>query len=749
MVCYMLWRILSFLFNTYPPGEESWYRGKPQITPIEIVVYIIVGIMISIIVGILLSNSKEENNMTPPIADKIAYSFTLHNQKITDEYAWLRDPNWPNVQDKKIIEYLQAENNYTEQFFQTTQKEKETIFEEIKGRIKLADQSVYTKKGDYYYYTRTEEDKGYPIYCRKKHSMLAAEEIILDINFIARDNSFTTVRAVAISPDQTLMAYSVNFTGDEKFTIKVYDFKLNKYLDDEIKDVGHSIVWHEKLNGFFYMPLNENLRRDKVMFHSLGERQENDKLMFKIHDPLYQLNIEKSSSKQYVFINVSGLNTNEIHVIAMEDDKFQPKLIRPLKEGIFYDIEHNCHNGDNNFYIRTNEGAKNFRVVLVDVNNFQNSGWDNNYVPEDPDKYLINCEITKNYLILNYSDLALNLSKVKSLQDGAEKIIHFPDPAFLAITSSTNFEEDDIRVFYSSLVRPITTYSYDFNSEKLSILKTQEIPSGFNSEEYAVERIWVDNEGVKIPISLFYKKSLFHKDGSNPLYLYGYGSYGIGMAAAFRNIPISLVNRGFVYAIAHIRGGNDLGQDWYESAKFLNKKRTFTDFIASAEQLIKEKYTKKGNIVIGGGSAGGLLMGAVMNERPELFKAVVAHVPFVDVLNTMLDESLPLTPGEFKEWGNPKELEYFTYIKSYSPYDNIKPQNYPNLFITAGISDPRVGYWEAAKWVAKLRALKTDDNILLLKTNMGAGHQGASDRFDYLKESTEEIVFILKIFGII
>ena len=351
-------------------------------------------------------------------------------------------------------------------------------------------------------------------------------------------------------------------------------------------------------------------------------------------------------------------------------------------------------------------------------------------------------------MIINYRDQGLPVIKIKHLKEQDEKIIHFPDAAFTASAMSTNFDEDDIRVNYSSLARPNTTYSYDFNSDQLSILKVQEIPSGFNPEEYMVERIFADNEGVKVPITLLYKKSLFNKDGKNPLYLYGYGSYGISIPVSFRNTAISLVNRGFVYALAHIRGGDDLGHDWYKAAKFLNKKRTFDDFIASAKQLIKEKYTSQGNIAICGGSAVGMLIGAVINKQPELFKAALAHVPFVDVLNTMLDEELPLTPGEFKEWGNPKELEYFSYNKSYSPYDNVKAQNYPSLFITAGVSDPRVGYWEAAKWVAKIRATKLDDNILLLKTNMDSGHKGSSGRFDYLKEAADDIIFIFRVFDI-
>ena len=710
---------------------------KVNTTILTIIKYIV-------IIFLLQNCSEKENKVNPPKAEKIDYSFTLHNQNIIDPYAWLRDSNWPNVNNKKIIDYLKAENKYTEQFFAPLQKEKEQIFEELKGRIQLDDQSTYVKRDNYYYYTRNDKEKEYPIYCRKVGSTSAEEEIILDVNVIAKGNKFTQVGSVAISSDNRLMAYSVDLTGNEQYTIKVFDLEAKRYLTDEVHNVSSSIVWHEELKGFFYTPINENLRHDKVMFHLLGEKVLDDKLIFHITDTLYQVSLGKSSSKQYVFINVSGHDTNEIHAIEMRDHTFQSKLIRALEAGIFYDID---HNGDN-FYIKTNYKAKNFRIVLVNVNNFQNDPWENNYISEDNNKYLSSFDITKNYLILNYRDQGVPFIKIKNLKDGIEKVINFPDPSFVAESGSTNFDEDDIRVGYSSLARPSTTYSYDFNNEKLTVLKVQEIPSGFNPEEYVVERIFADYEGVHIPITLLYKKSLFKQDGHNPLYLYGYGSYGISAPISFRNSAISLVNRGFIYAVAHIRGGDDLGHDWYEAAKFLNKKRTFADFIAASQILINKHYTSKGNIVICGGSAGGLLIGAAINQRPELFKAAIAHVPFVDVLNTMLDETLPLTPGEFKEWGNPKELEYFNYIKSYSPYDNIKSQNYPSLFVTAGISDPRVGYWEAAKWVAKIRDTKTDSNIVLLQTNMDTGHKGASGRFEYLKEVADEIVFILTIFSI-
>ncbi|WP_342270007.1 S9 family peptidase [Rickettsia endosymbiont of Orchestes rusci] len=682
--------------------------------------------------------------MKQPIATKQNYSFEIHGQTINDEYHWLRDSKWPDVQDSKILEYLKEENKYTENFFADLQLEKEKIFEELKARIKLDDISTYTKKENYYYYYKTEADKNYPIYCRKHGSLKAEEEIILDVNILAKNRDFTDVALVAMAPDQNLTAYSVNFNGNEKYDIKIYDLKAQKYLPDEIKDVSGSITWHEELNGFFYISINENLRHDKVMFHHLGNDSAQDQLIFNVTNPLHQVDIEKSASRQYVFINSADYNENEVYVISMQDHNFILQLVQAAQNGIFYDI---AHNGDY-FYIRTNLDAKNFRIARVKTDNFEKSDWHDNYIKEENDKYLSSFDITNNYLILNYRDHGLPLIKVKNLEGGIENNIHFPDSSFTASSYSTNFDEDDIRVNYSSLARPTTTYSYDFNKDKLSILKVQEIPSGFNPDEYQVERIFADNEGAHVPITLFYKKSLFKKDGSNPLYLYGYGSYGISLSAAFRNTAISIADRGFVYALAHIRGGDDLGHDWYEAAKFLTKKRTFEDFIACTEALIKEKYTSKNNIVIMGGSAGGMLMGYVINEQPEFYKAAIAHVPFVDILNTMLDESLPLTPIEFKEWGNPKDIEYFNYIKSYSPYDNVKPQNYPALFVTCGLSDSRVGYWEAAKWVAKLRTNKIDNNILLLKTNMDAGHKGASGRFDYLKEAADELVFIFKIFGI-
>ncbi|RYE06507.1 MAG: S9 family peptidase [Rickettsiaceae bacterium] len=682
--------------------------------------------------------------MLPPIAKKITSVTKVHDQDLYDDYAWLRDPKWPVVNDTKILNYLEAENKYHDHFFGTLSKEQEIIFQELKSRIKLEDQSTHIKRDNYYYYTRTETDQEYIIYCRKL-GQDGNEEILLDVNKLARDNKFVAIGDFSISPDHKLMAYSVNVSGDESYDIKIFDLAAKKYLSDRIDNTSGDIVWHEKIPGLFYVPVSENWRFNKVMFHYLGQSSTDDQLIFHELDPMYNVSVDKSASRKFIFINVGGYESNENLFISMDDINFNYQTIFPRAEGVYYYVDH----GGDYFYLSTNLQAKDFKILKTKADDYQSNQWQT-LIDEKPNQYLDSFDLSKNYLILNYKVDGLPLISIVDLESMNEKTINFPDQSFEATAAQANFAEDDIRIFYSSLVRPSTTYSYDFYRDKLSVLKTQEISSGFASDEYRTERIWADtdNDDIKVPISLFYKKSLMKKDGTNPLYLYGYGAYGIGIATTFRNSAVTLADRGFVFAIAHIRGGNELGQDWYESAKFLNKGRTFADFISSAEHLIAHNYTSKGNIVIWGGSAGGMLVGNVANTRPELFRAVIAHSPFVDILNTMLDDTLPLTPGEFKEWGNPQEKEYFECIKSYDVYGNIKAQQYPAMLINAGISDPRVGYWEAAKWVAKMRALKTDDNILIFKTDMSAGHKGPSGRFDYLKEAADDIVFVFSIFDI-
>ena len=601
-------------------------------------------------------------------------------------------------------------------------------------------------KDDYYYYSRTEEAKSYPIYCRKHESLDSPEEIILDVNKLAEGKQFTQVNSVTVSPDHNIMAFTVDYSGDEKYLVRLVDLRTGEFLPDTISDVsggGNPIVWHRTLKGFFYTSINKDLRPDTVMFHELGGEVAKDKIVLQEKNPTYSVDLAKSASDEYLIISSAGLSSDESQIVSLKDNDFNTQLVKARATNVKYKIEHN----DSYIYMLTNDAGPNFRITRADIKDLGYDNW-KEYIPLDTEKALLDFSISNNYILLNYTQKALPLVKVLHMKDGKAQILTFPDEAFTAKAYSTNFLEDDIRVEYSSLIRPKIIYTYDFYRNKLSVLKSTEVLGGYNPEEYEVRRLWADNKGVKIPVSLFYKKSLFKKDGTNPLYLYGYGSYGIAVNPSFRNDIISLVNKGFIFAIAHIRGGEELGYDWYQSAKFLNKKNTFEDYIACSEFLIQEQYTSKGNIVASGGSAGGLLVGAVINMKPELYKVAVAHVPFVDMLNTMLDESLPLTPGEFEEWGNPKKPEFFEYMKSYSPYDNVIAQDYPNIYSTAGVSDPRVGYWEAAKWVAKLREYKTDDNVILLHTNMSAGHFSSADRFEQITEYAEEYAFILKVFGI-
>lgn len=676
-----------------------------------------------------------------PIAKKVPYSFTVNNNKISDDFAWLRDRKWPKqVKDKSILAYLEAENNYADAYFSKYQPMITEIYEELKSRIKLTDQSAYTKKKNYFYYIRTEAEKAYQIFCRKYGSINAQEEIILDVNELAEHCSFVSVGTFSVSPDNNYVAYSVDYDGSERYKIRVLDLKTNTYLADEITQVIGSIVWHEAICGFFYTKTNKYWRSDKVFFHKLNCNPEDDQLIFEEGNALYNLVIQKSSDAKYLFIESSGHDNNEYYFVSTENTSLAPYIIQPRMPKVIYDVEH--YNGE--FFILTNDINENFRLVVTKVENPSQKFW-KTFLEFKENEYLKSFDISKSCLIITYKVNGLSAIKILNFINNEIKTLNFDEAAFSAIAYTSNFEEDDIRVEYSSLRQPKILYQYDLVLGKLNILKKNEVLGNFNSEEYQVERVHANNNGTLIPISIIYKKSKFKRDGSNPMFLYGYGSYGISLNPSFNNNIFSLVDRGIVYALAHIRGGDDLGYSWYTQAKFLTKKNTFEDFICCSKYLIENNYTSKGNIIIGGGSAGGLLIGTVINTNSELYKAAILHVPFVDVLNTMLDSSLPLTPGEYDEWGDPRKQEYFDYIKSYSPYDNINAQRYPHIYVTVGLSDLRVGYWEAAKWVAKLRSLKTDSNKLIFKTNMNLGHSGPSDRFAYLKEQAQDYCFILSL----
>ena len=676
------------------------------------------------------------------LAQKKQYSYIIHNQTIQDDYAWMRDTKWPNVEHKEILSYLKAENLNAESYFSNLSNLKQEIVEELKGRIQLSDQSTPVRKDDYWYYNRIEEESQYKLYCRVKSSIRNAakfiaqsdnlEEIILDIPFLAQNKSFYNLGGFSISPNGNYLAYSYDDTGNERYKINVKNLETSELLDIEICDASSQIIWHKSIFGFFYTKIDENWRSLQLFFYNINN--DTHSLIYEEKDHLYNLSISQTNIGKFLLLNISGHSANEIRVLDLEI--LEEGLIENLilvserEEKRFYDIEH--HGGY--FYIRHNSSTKTKEFFLSRALISKPDDWQQ-ILREFNLDYLVSFDVTQSSLLLNIKkdglpylmifDIA-NLQKIEELYfiSGEARIY------------STNFEDDDIRLDISSLIQPSSIYLRDGVGNKI-LLKQQLIPSGFDSELYHVERVKI----ALVPCTIVYRKDKFKKDGNNPLYLYGYGSYGISIPTSFRSSIISLLDRGVVYAIAHIRGGDDLGFEWYESAKFLNKKRSFEDYIAICDYLTKEGYCKK--IIASGGSAGGMLVGAVLNMRPELFQAAILHVPFVDVLNTMLDENLPLTPGEFKEWGNPKDPEYFEYIKSYSPYDNITSQEYPPMFVTAGLSDPRVGYWEAAKWVAKLREMKLGDHPIIFKTNMKQGHKGASGRFSYLEEIAEEFAFVV------
>jgi oligopeptidase B len=676
----------------------------------------------------------------PPKAKQKARIFTNFGENRVDYYDWLRDPNYPKVTDKNILNYLKEENLYTEHELSKNQALIDEIYKEIRGRIKEDDKTVPVKKGEYFYYSYIKEGMEYWVNARKHDSLDVEEEVILDENELASGVDYLRVVGIRVSPDHKLMSYAVDTSGNEEFEINVKNLKSGELLPDKVPHTFGKIVWDADSLGFFYVPVSENWRAKKVYYHKLGTDYKEDALLYEEKDEMYGVGISKSNSKKYLIIAVGSKEESEYYYLDLSKNNMDLQLFFPRKKNHLYSIsDHN-----DKFYILTNDNGKNFRIAVVDEG-AKSKNWED-FIPHQKERYIRDFELYKSHMVVTSSSNEDGLLDIEiiDLEDKSSQKLKFPDDSYDVDVIFTTYGAGGLRFNYSSLKTPQTIKEYDFATQKEVVLKTDTIPSGFNPDEYEIKRLYADSrDGKKVPISLIYKKDKFNHDGSNPLYLYGYGSYGYSIPLSFRKSIFSLVDRGFVYAIAHIRGGDDLGYEWYESAKFLTKKHTFYDFIDSAKYLIEQGYSKKGNITIAGGSAGGMLIGFCINDSPELFRTAIAHVPFVDVLNTMLDENLPLTPGEFKEWGNPKDKQFYEYIKSYSPYDNIKQQRYPNIFATAGLSDPRVTYWEPAKWVAKLRDTKIDDNILILKINMDAGHAGKSGRYTYLWEIAKEYAFVV------
>ena len=680
-----------------------------------------------------------EQDVPPPVAKVISKPDTLHGDVRIDDYFWLREKSNPEV-----IKYLEAENEYTEAVMKQTEEFQKLLYEELVGRIKETDLSVPEKIDDYYYYSRTEEGEQYPIYCRKKESLNAEEEILLDQNALAEGYDYFDIGAFQISRDHQLLAYSVDTTGSETFTLYVKDLNAGGLLKDEIKNIYYYVEWGNDNKTIFYTTLDEAKRPYKLYRHILGTAQEEDEMVYQESDEAFYLSISKTRNKEYLIMILGSITTTEVRYLKADLPKDNFQVIHPRQHEMEYYVAHHS----DKFYIMTNDEAKNFKLMEVSVTDPSKKNW-KEVIPHSDSVKIDGMDVFRNHLVVYEREKGLKKIRITNLMDSQVHYVDFPEPVYTYWRSrNPDFNTNMLRFNYTSLVTPRSVFDYNMDTKTRELKKQYEVLGGYDPSLYQSERIFAKaSDGTMVPLSLVYRKGMV-KDGNNPLLLHGYGSYGISQEPTFSSNRLSLLDRGFVYAMAHVRGGGEMGRYWYEDGKLLKKKNTFTDFIACAEHLIAEKYTSSNKLVIYGGSAGGLLMGAVTNMRPDLFKAVIADVPFVDALNTMLDPSIPLTVIEYEEWGNPNEEEYYDYMKSYSPYDNVEAKDYPNMLITAGLNDPRVQYWEPAKWTAKLRALKTDKNILLLKTKMGEGHMGASGRYDYLKDIAFEYAFIFDLFGI-
>ena len=675
-----------------------------------------------------------------PSAPKRHQEITTHGDTRIDPWFWLRD-----VEDPATLEYLRAENAHTEAVMAPEEELQERLFLEMRARIKEDDSTVPEKEGEYYYYTRFEEGKQYPIHCRKRRSLDGPEEILINVNELAEGKDYTRVGSWENSPDHKWLAYSVDSDGSEQYTIVIKNLETGELLDEAIPNSYYSLEWANDNRTIFYDVLDENHRPVKIFRHHLGEDPSKDELVYEEKDERFFVGVAKSSSQRFIFVASSGNNMSEWYFMDGNDPSSELTLVEPRRPDFEYDID---HHGER-FLIRNNgDGARDFKVSETPVSAPGFANW-SDFVPHVLGRPIGGFGLSQDYFVLYYRTNGLPQVQMRNLASGETHELTLDEEDYaVRLQGNREWESSNLRFSYASLTTPATVYDYDMDTREREFRKQTEVLGDFSSDKYQSRRVFATAEdGTQIPISLLYAKDT-PLDGSAPLYLYGYGSYGIIIDSDFSSVRLSLVDRGYIFAITHVRGGMDLGWDWYEGGKLLNKKNTFTDFIACAEHLIQEGYTTKGNIVSSGGSAGGMLMGAIVNLRPDLFKAVIADVPFVDVLNTMLDDTLPLTTMEYNEWGNPNDPQYYNYIKSYSPYDNVKSQDYPHMLITGGLSDPRVTYWEPTKWAAQLRELKTNDNLLLLKIHMDSGHAGASGRFDRLREVALEYAFILKVFAV-
>jgi len=683
-------------------------------------------------------------NPIPPVARKVPTTTTAAGRTLHDDYGWLE-----NRDDPQVIAYLEAENHYTEGMTAHTKDLEKELYEEMVGRLQETDLSVPYRRGGHYYYSREEEGRQYSIYCRKAGSLDGPEEVILDQNTEAEGHDFFRLGALEVSPDGRLLAWSFDTDGSERFTVRIKNLETGELYPDRIEEASWGLTWGNDNRTLFYRTLDETARPYRLWRHTLGADVAQDELLYQEDDGAFFVNLGKSRSQRYLLMSVDSATTSEVRVLAADTPDGSFRTLIPRQHGVEVEVVHQ----GGYFYIRTNEGARNFKLVRAPIGDPSREHWEE-VLPERADITLNGVEAFARHLVLLERRDGLLRVRVRSLDEagevaaGTDHEVDFPEPVYtVRLAENLEYDTDLLRLSYTSLVTPLSIFDYDMGEHTRTLLKQTEVRGGYNPGEYTSERIRARApDGTEIPLSLVYRRGLA-LDGSNPCMLYGYGSYGISMEPRFSTQLLSLLDRGFVYAIAHVRGGGEMGEAWHDAGKLMHKNNTFTDFIAAAEHLIRSGYTSPRRLAIRGGSAGGLLVGAAVNLRPDLFAAAVAHVPFVDVMNTMLDPDLPLTVTEYEEWGNPNEPEAFDVMRAYSPYDNVRAQAYPRMLITGGLNDPRVSYWEPAKWAAKLRAMKTDDHPLLLKIHMGAGHGGTSGRYRALEETAFEFAFLIDVLG--
>ncbi len=694
-------------------------------------VMVLIG-MASILTG-FSQGPPDSASLQPPVAQKIPKVTVLHGDRRVDDYFWLREKSNP-----KVAKYLEAENAYTAQMMKPTEGLQETLYKEMVGHIKETDLTVPFRDGNHFYYQRTEQGKQYPILCRKKESLEAAEEVYLDENELAKGHKFLGVGALAVSDDENLLAFSTDITGFRQYTLRVKDLRTGELLPDQVEKSG-SVAWAKDNATLFYTVEDAAKRHYRLYRHRVGQNSEGaDELIYEEKDERFNIAVERSRSKAYLFLASDSHTTSEWRYLTADQPGAEWKLVAPREHDREYSVDHH----DDEFYIRTNDHGRNFRLVTAPASDPRKENW-KEVLPHRTNVMLTGVELFRNHYVLLERAEGLPRVRIADYRTSELQEVGFPETAYSVFPAENReYDTSRFRYNYQSLVTPSSVYDYDIERRESKLLKRVEVP-GYDASLYRSERLWATaKDGTRIPISLVYRNG-FERYGTHPMLLTGYGAYGFPFPVSFGSNVLSLLDRGFVYAIAHIRGGGEMGKSWHDQGRMMNKKNTFTDFIAVAEYLVGEKYTSKDRLVISGTSAGGLLIGAVTNLRPDLFKAVIARVPFVDVVNTMSDASLPLTVPEFEEWGNPQKKDEFDYIKTYCPYTNLAAQSYPSILTKTSFNDSQVMYWEPAKYVAKLRSLKTDSNPLLLKTNMAAGHGGASGRYDNLHETAFEYAFVL------